>query len=155
MSMLTLIHNVAALVTPRWAGPATGAPTQTAGATAAVTGITIDRNAFNAGSLPKSAVFTANFYTSLSAGKTLSFAFEVDSSPDGSTWTSYATQAATVYASATGAQTGQADFAVDLGNAQRYLRLIVTPTLSNTGTDTVQVIPTAVFAGFDRLPAGA
>jgi hypothetical protein len=153
MSMLTIIHNIAALVTPRWVGPATGAPTQTAGATSAVTGITIDREAFAAGSLPRSAQFSVNFYTSLTAAKTLSFAFELDSSPDGSTWTSYATQAVAVAATATGA--GQMDFPVDLGNAQRYLRLIVTPTLSNTGTDTVQVMPTAVFAGFDRLAAGA
>ncbi len=155
MADIVLQHNLAALETTRNLCPSTGPSSQTAGATSAVTSVTVDRQAFQSASMPRTAVFSVAWFTALAATKTLSFAFEVDSSPDGATWTAYATQAAAVVATgATTGLTGITDFAVDLNGAQRYLRLIVTPTLSATSTDTVNIVPIAAFAGFDRLAAG-
>jgi hypothetical protein len=116
-----------------------------------VNGITLDREGFNAGSLPYSAKFSVLFSTSLSASETLSLAFDVQTSPDGATWTDFATTTPTIVASESGES--QTSLGVDLTGASRYVRCNFTPKLSNTATDTATLVACAFFAGFDRLPA--
>lgn len=155
MADITLIHNVGALGTTRRLSPA-GTGAQTAGATATVTGVTIDREGFAGGSLPRSVEVAALFDTTLQSGKTLSVYFDVQHSTNNTTWTDYATQASVVAAtgpSGGGAVQGQTSFSVDLGGAYRYVRLLTVPTLSATGTDTVTLVATGFFAGYDRLAA--
>jgi hypothetical protein len=106
------------------------------------------------------------FETVLTAAKTLSLAITINHSPDGATWTAYATQAATVVATGAGTVTGVARFTngaaaqnpngepgLSLGSAQRYLQVVVTPHLSNTATDTATIAAIGVFGGSDSLPA--
>ena len=121
-----------------------------------VTGLTFDRESFANGSLPMSAEFAALFDAVLAQAKTLSITFDVQHSVDGATWVDFQTQVATVFATGPtggGTVTGQATLGVDLTMANRYVRLNLTPDLSNTSTDTATVIGVGFFAGFDRLPA--
>lgn len=153
MADIIYVHNIGSEGTTRRMSPA-GTGAQTAGATATVTGVTIDRGGFSGGSLPRSAEFAALFDTTLASGKTLSVYFDVQHSTNNSTFTDFATQAATLAAtgpSGGGAVQGAVSFNVDLGGAYRYIRLLTVPTLSATGTDTCTFISTGFFAGFDRL----
>jgi hypothetical protein len=116
-----------------------------------VIGTTLDREGFNAGSLPYSAKFSVLFTTALSASETLSLAFDVQTSADNVNWTDFATTTSAIVASASGES--QTSLGVDLTGAMRYVRCNFTPDLSNTATDTATLVACAFFAGFDRLPA--
>jgi len=153
MADIVYVTNIGAEGTTRRMSPA-GTGAQTAGATATITGVTIDRGGFSGGSLPRSAEFAALFDTTLQSGKTLSVTFDLQHSTNNSTFTDFATSAAVVAAtgpSGGGAVQGQVAFNVNLTGAYRYVRLLTVPTLSAIGTDTVTLISTGFFAGFDRL----
>lgn len=126
------------------------------GDAASITGGTVDRENFANGSLPNSAEIGALFSATLASGKTLSVAFDVQDSADGAAWSDYFTQGATAVAtgpSGGGVVTGQSNIAVNLTSARRYVRTILVPDLSATGTDTAVVIAAGFFGGFDSLPA--
>ncbi len=109
------------------------------------------------GSMPLSGELAALFSATLASGKTLSVSFDLQDSPDGVNFSDYATQAATVVATGPaggGTVSGQSAFNVNLSGARRYLRALMVPTLSATGTDTAVFVTSGVFAGFDRLAAG-
>lgn len=156
MADIVLQHNVGQLGTTRRLSPA-GTGAQTAGAAATITGVTVDRGGFASGSLPRSAEIAALFDATLASGKTLSFYFDVQDSPDGTNFSDFATSTTTVAltgVSGGAAQQGQLSFNVDLNGARRYVRLLAVPVFSATGTDTATVVNTGFFAGFDRLQAG-
>jgi hypothetical protein len=130
------------------------------------TGITIDREAFSTGSLPKTLDAIVFYDATLGSGKTLSLTIGLQTSPDNSTWTDYATETATVVS--TGASGGSRNVGVarivvpssnkptgtpgvDLTSAQRYVRLNVLADLSATGTDTGITAAVLEFGGFDIL----
>jgi len=126
----------------------------------AVTGATIDRLDSNTGSLAGSAVVSFLFSTTLAATKTLSIgSVYVYQSSDASTWdsTAYYTQTSpgVVATGATGGSTvtGVSSFSVDLLLAKRYIRVVFTPDISATGTDTATIVAEVTLAGFDRLPS--
>ena len=153
MADQVFVHNIASYITTRRASPA-GTGAQTAGANATVTGVTIDRGGFAGGSLPRSAEFAVAFDATLQSGKTLSVSFDVQHSTNNSTWVDFATSSGVVAAtgpSGGGAVQGSQSFAVDLGAANRYVRLVFQPVLSATGTDTVTAVAVAVLSGYDRL----
>lgn len=142
------------------------------------TGAAIDRGGFGVGAgglaatpNPLSMDVDVYYSATLGSGATLAFNFDLQSSPDNTTWTDYATVAAAtiatgpsgggtvsgiqrlVLAAAQNPNAPSGMAGVDLNNAQRYLRLLVLPHLSRTGTDTAVIIGVGVFGGFDRLPA--
>lgn len=152
MNTIVLLRNVAAYV-KNAVGSAFVA--QTAGATAAVTGSTVDRLDPNTGALAGSAVFSLFWTTVLTAAKTFSIgSVVVQHSADGSTnWTTLVTPTAPgVVATGAGTVSGIANFAVDFTDAYRYVRLNWTPTLSNTTTDTVSALTAATLSCGDRAP---
>ena len=170
MSDMVLQKNLGALIDAKALSAALSWTAGGSADNAAFTGLTIDREGFSTGSLPRSADIDVAFSATLAAGKTLSLAMTLNSSPDGSNWTAYATQAAAVVATGpTGGATvegvarmvvASADNpsntpGVNLGSAQRYLQLVVTPPLSATGTDTAPMIGVGVVGGFDQLAAPA
>ncbi len=121
-----------------------------------VDGLTIDREAIGQGSMPDSALFGVLYEATLAATKTLSIAYDIQTSPDGTNWTDYQSGAAAILATGpTGGATikGSFNIQVNLRSAQRYVRLNYTPDLSNTATDTAYCDGVGFFAGFDRLPA--
>ncbi len=156
MADIVLQHNVGALGSTRALTAPSSATAGGSGAGTQVVGTGFDRASFGNGSLPTSAEFFVLFDTTLASTHTLSVAFDVQHSPDNSTWTDFATQAATV--SATGnvggtAQISQITLGVDLTLANRYVRLNYTPTFSAGSVDTAALQGGAFFAGFDRLAA--
>lgn len=130
------------------------------------TGLTVDRQGFATGSIPRTADVIVAFDATLGSGNTLSIGFDVQTSPDNSTWTDYATQTTTVVAtgpSGGGRVIGVARLVVpsankptgtpgvDLNSAQRYVRLNTLSDLNRAGTDTAVVTSVIEFAGFDFL----
>ncbi|HZP88648.1 MAG TPA: hypothetical protein VFB54_17700 [Burkholderiales bacterium] len=127
-----------------------------AGDATSVTGQTIDRANIAGGVLPLSALMAVLFSATLASGKTLSVAYAVQDSADGTNFSDYQTGAATVAAtgpSGGGTVRGQYEIPVNLTSARRYVRLNFQPDLSATGTDTAVAIGAGFFAGFDRLAA--
>lgn len=153
MSDIVALRNVGSMLTTRLASVFTSLTAAGTGDATAVNGITIDRTALN---LPGSAVFTTLFSAVLAATKTLSLATVIQHSDDGSTWATYVSEAATVVATGpTGGATvtGQHAINVNLRAAKRYVRSVVTPDLSATGTDTATIVEVAVLGGENPLPA--
>ena len=147
---LSGIHSAGSYGAQRRLSPA-GTGAQIAGSNSPVTGPVLDRFAAWGGAMPRTAQIAALYDTTLSVGKTLGFTFTLQDSGDGVNFVSYATQAATIVATGAGTSQGQTSFPADLGGARRYVRLIVTPVMSATSTDTVTFVSVGWFAGFDRL----
>ncbi len=140
-----------------------------AGNGVAVTSSSLDRQGFPTGSPPLSMDLGINWYAVLAAGKTLSLQVQLQTSPDNVNWTNYLSAASAIVA--TGPAGGGTLFGVyrlivpsadnpanipgvSLNSASRYVRAVVTPTLSATATDTAQVQDiNAILGGFDSLPA--
>ncbi len=135
---------------------------------ATFTGLSIDREAFGAGSLSQSMDVAVPYDVTLGSGATLSITFDLQDSADGVTWADFRTEAATVFAtgpSGGGAVQGVARMAlggsnvppgdpgVNLGGARRFIRTLIVPDFSRAGTDTGLLSVVGVFGGFDRLPA--
>ena len=146
-----------------------------AGNNTVVTGTTIDRLTLKpygaaaavGNAAPVGAMFEIFYDTSLSSTYTLSLnAVTVEHSPDGSTWSVLYEQgqtgatappsnwpAAGVVASATGQ--GVVTFGCNVQGADRYVRILFTPDLSNTATDTATLAAACTFSGYGEVPAAA
>lgn len=172
MSDIVQLKNIAALIDPKtvlnpyypWtAGGASDSITFTSSS--------VDREDLSTGSLPRSMDVEIVFSATLGSGDTLSLYSEIDSAPDNSTWTAYATEQVTLATGPSGGGTvtgihrmtvqSTADNptpgpGVQLQSAQRYLRYLGVPHLSRTGTDTAEVQSVVmVLGGFDQLAAPA
>lgn len=172
MSDIVQLKNIAALidvksvVAPDYAWTAGGASDSVT-----FTSSSVDREGFSTGSLPRSVDIEVFYSATLGSGQTLALYSELDSAPDNSTWTAYASEQATLATGPSGGGTvtgvhrvtvqSSADNptpgpGINLGSAQRYLRYLGVPHLSRTGTDTCQVQAVGlVFGGFDQLAAPA
>ena len=134
------------------------------------TGFSINREAFaSPAGLPRSADFMVAYDVTLGSGKTFSLSYAVQSSPDNTIWTDYATLSGpTVIATGVSGGGKQAGIArmpnpnanaqsgnkgVDLNGAGQYVRFNVIPHLGATGTDTAVINTIGVFGGFDFLTA--
>lgn len=154
-AIIVSIRNVGSLLTARLASAFTSVTAAGTGDATAINGTSFDRQSLN---LPRSCVFTTLFSATLAATKTLSLTTVIQHSDDGSTWAAYQSEAATVVATGPtggGTVSGQHSIAVALGSAKRYVRAVVTPDLSASGTDTATVVESAVFGGENPLPAVA
>lgn len=155
MPGIVLQRDVASLGALKNLSAASAATAAGAGDSATTTGSTIDRAAFPSGSLPGSAVFGVAYDATLGSGKTLSFGYAVQDSPDGTNWSDYQTATYAVAAtgpSGGGAVSGVFEVAVNLGSARRYVRHNYATDLSATATDTAVGRAVGFFAGADRLP---
>lgn len=133
----------------------------TAGAEAAITGLTIDRLAL--GQYFRSAVIIVHAHdlgNTIADGDDVKITLKVEESDDNfSTRNDYVPPRA---ASATiadderlflGTAThGTKAYAVDLSEAKRYIRIEVTPNFSAANTDTVDLSSFWVFGGADQVP---
>lgn len=149
-------HNIAAYgdlkrLSDHWAATAGGS---NSGVT--FTGSSLDRMGFSNGSMPRSALVGVIYEAKLASGATLAIAFAVQDSADNSTFADFQTAAPVTYGtgpSGGGIVTGQANLAVDLTNARRYVRVNAPLIFSATVTDTAYADTVGFFAGFDRLAA--
>lgn len=119
----------------------------------AVTGSTIDR--MSGGSLAGSAALAIVGETTLAAAATLSLAWTLQHSADGSNWATYASSTnAVISTGATGGSTNliELEIPVDLNSANRFVRLNFTPDLSAANTDTFALRAVGFLSGYDRLP---
>ena len=165
MSDIVQVHSIAELVVPQ---AMTGAVSISGTGASTSTGFTIDREGFSTGSLPRSADMFVAFDTTLSSGATLTLAFDVQDSADGTNFSDYQTNIGVVVATGVSgggevvncarvlnpsgnAPAGTAG--VDLGGARRYVRLNWVATLS--ASNTAVMFGVGEFGGFDTLSAPA
>lgn len=149
-------HDIGGYGTLRTLSAISSAVAGGAGNGAQVSGIVFDRLVFGLAGLPGSLVAGIVFASSLSAGDTLGIAYEIQTSPDGSTWTPLASANSAVVATGPtggGAVNGQLNVPLDLTGSARYLQVKYTPTLSAASTDTAETVAVGFFAGFPVLPA--
>lgn len=95
------------------------------------------------------------YTASLAAGKTLSFAANLQDATDGAGAgvADYGTAlASTVVASATGTNKGTVELDFDLSGAEQFIRAQITPDLSNTATDTCEWSAAYHFFGYQQNP---
>lgn len=126
-----------------------------AGNNSALTGAAIDRAPLE---YPLSCVLASFFEATLQSGATLTLTTKIQHSPDNSTWTDFATEAATVVAtgpSGGGQVIGTHPLNIDLSGANEYVRAYALPVLSATGTDTAVVVAAVCFGGEAELPSVA
>jgi hypothetical protein len=155
MADIVTQKNIGAMIDVVRASAAASAVAAGSGDATTTTGATIDRMGYG-GSMPSSALFSVIYDATLASGKTLSIGYAVQHSPDNSSWADY--QTATYAVVATGASggsvaAGEFNVAVNLNNANRYVRINYNPDLNASGTDTNVTRAVAAIAGFDRLPA--
>ena len=158
MADVVLQHNIGAYGNLRRVGDHSTATAGGTGASTSVTCTAVDRMGFSTGALPQTAVFGVAYEATLGSGNTISHGYSIQSSPDNSTWTDY--QTATWAVTDTGGsggttQKGCFDVAVDLTNAQRYVRIVYNPKFSAGSTDTYYGDAVGFFAGYTRLAAPA
>ena len=115
-------------------------------------GLTIDREARD--SLSLSALAVVHGFAALSATKTATISIAMQDSADGSTWATYDPDPSGSYVATVQDASGHfvATRELNLAGARRYVRLVVTPTLSATGTDTCVIDGTVIIGGSDELP---
>jgi hypothetical protein len=99
--------------------------------------------------------YVHQYTTTLTADKTLALLTKYQTSPDNSTWATAVTlQASTVVK--TGAATaadGVHTLTLVTGNLPRYIKFLVTPDLSHSGTDTATVSGIVILGGAQVIPA--
>jgi hypothetical protein len=114
----------------------------------ALNGLTFDRNSYAAMLLScKVSVLCAAV---LASDETLTVACALEDSANGSSWAEYSTAAADVVISESG--NAVAEFNFDLSGARRYVRPVITPTLSATSADTVTLGAIVNVGGSVELP---
>lgn len=120
-------------------------------ASAAVNGSSIDRVSH---SMAQSCVLHTVLGADTGSPSAISVVSKIQHSPDNSTWTDYEPDGVTVAASAalTAIDT-ENGLAVDLTAADRYIRVVTTPTLTGGTSPTVQVAADVVLGGENTLPA--
>jgi hypothetical protein len=152
MSDLVLMKNIGQLVTPRLAA-FSALTAGGSGDNVLVKGVALDRTALGNA---LSCVVQVATRAVLAATATLSVGgcrLQHGNTPVDGDFVDFAT---VTVASLTGASGGSTETGLSLGEidltmARRYVRLVYTPDLSASGTDTAQVAALVVFAGQDRV----
>lgn len=91
----------------------------------------------------------------LAATKTLSLAAKVEHSANGSSWTTledFGTAISLLGGVGGTTETGEAIISVNLNEANDYVRLVLTPDLSASGTDTATFAAVGLLSGADARP---
>lgn len=156
MADMVTQHNIGGYGSLRTLSAVSSAVAGGAGNGTQVSGIVLDRQGFGISGMPETAVVGIVYTAALAAGKTLSIAYDIQTSPDGTNWTPFASASAAVVATGPtggGTMNGELNVPLDLTGAQRYLQVLYTPDLSATSTDTAETVAVGFFAGFPVLPA--
>jgi hypothetical protein len=135
--------------------PGIASTAQTAGANAAINGKTFDRRAQS--DRFHSVMIVGQLQATLASGKTASVALKLQDSANDSDWTDYgtalaATQSHDAAGGAITALSNTVHHSVDLATARRYIRMVVTPSMSATDTDTCVATGVMVMGGADAIP---
>lgn len=120
-------------------------------ATAAVNGASIDRVSH---SMAQSCVLHTVLGADTGSPTAISVVSTLQHSPDNATWTTYEPDGVTAATSAalTAVDT-ENSLAVDLTAADRYIRVVTTPTLTGGTSPAVQVAADVILGGENTLPA--
>ena len=155
MADMVTQKDIGSLVTARVASAFAASTAGGAGNAAAVTGPTLQRSLIG---MPRSAALVLAFTATLAAGKTLSLgAVSIQDSADGVSFAPYQLFVdpgivATGPANG-GTMAAEVTLKAALSGARDYVRVVFTPTLSATATDTATVLALLLFAGFSLLPS--
>lgn len=125
-----------------------------AGDNTAINGASINVTGFAAGRV-ESVAFLLGATATLAATKTLTVTAKIQTSADNSSWTDVVSSAAVLtLTGATGGstETGVGSIGVSLEYCSTYVRVVPTPDLSNTATDTATVFGIAAFGGAYKKP---
>ncbi len=117
----------------------------------AANGITLDLTAI---ADPASVVFEVWARATLADTKSLTVAAKIEHAVTGSgDWADYVASSTILTLTSSGGSTekGVGRIGADLRQANRYIRVTVTPDLSATGTDTATLTAVAVFGGLARI----
>jgi hypothetical protein len=168
MADLVYVKSIAELVDPKALASSLSWTAGGASDAATWTGFSINREAFSNGAVPRSMDAFVVYDVTMASGHTLSFTWDVQDSPDGSNWSDYSTEAATVAVTGVSGGTRQVGVSrmlrqgsdapsgtpgVDLSGARAYVRLLLVPHFSGAGTDTGIIVAAGEFGGFDILAA--
>ena len=151
--MTALGRDIKAETYPKYALPYTAVTAGAGGDGAEITGATI-----NLLLVPKaeSVVFEIPCKAVLAATKTLVVAGKIQDSANGSSWADLVASATLLSLLGGGGGTteyGVARVGVDLNRARQYVRVMATPDLSATGTDTAEIgAGTAELGGLQERP---
>jgi hypothetical protein len=137
-------RNIAALV-------AVVTSVQPQAASAAINGGSIDRVSH---SMAQSCVLHTALGAAAGSPTGISVVSKIQHSPDNSTWSDYEPDGVNVAQSAalTAADT-ENSLAVDLTAADRYIRVVTTPTLTGGTSPTVELVADVILGGENTLPA--
>ena len=121
-------------------------------ASAAVDGNSIDRFAHN---LPLSCVLHNAIGADTGSPTGISVVSKLQHSPDNSSWADYTPPGGSSVATtaALTAVNTENDLAIDLSDADRYIRAVTTPTLTGGTSPTIEVVTDIVLGGEALLPA--
>ena len=152
--MNSLFRDVKASTKAVFAHVSTAVTAAGTGDATEITGATIDKNTL--GFHAESVVFETPVRAVLAATKTITITMNIEDSADGNSWADVSTAAVelTLLGGSGGTtETGVARHGYDLNKLRRYIRVMVTPDMSNTATDTAVVGGgVATFAGIQQLP---
>ncbi|HTK34556.1 MAG TPA: hypothetical protein VL358_04610 [Caulobacteraceae bacterium] len=146
--MYSMSRDLASEVYPLFAASAVAATAGGSGDATAAPGDSIDLTA-----LPdrfESVAFAITAKSVLAATKTMTLTAKIETSADNSTWSDLLASATVILSTGAGGGSTEKAAAIigaSLENAQRYVRVNVTPDLSATGTDTTAIASTALFGG--------
>lgn len=135
--------------------PGVASTAQTAGSTAAANGKTFDRRAQS--DRGQSVMIVGSIQATLASGETAALTLKLQDSANDSDWTDFGSASAAIqtHDAAGGAISNVANtvkHTVDLVNARRYVRAVITPTLSKTQTDTCVFYGFLVLGGAETIP---
>lgn len=148
--------DINSVISPALASAVTSVTAGGTGDNTAITGVTIDRQAY--GAVPLSASLALLSEAVLAATNTISWkSVKIQDSADGSTWADYLTYTdpGVVATGPTGGGTVRTatKLAANLSSARRYIRAVATPDMSAANTDTAKVAAMFIFGGFEAIPA--
>lgn len=153
---ISLNKNIGAYLKSAYAAASTSVTAAGSGDNTAVTGVAVDRAAIG---LPLSAVVVYAIAATMANTKTLSMAYKVQHAIDAAFTVvtdlpgAIVANAVVLTAKADGsAQTFAFQHSVNLNGAMQFVRIVYTPDLSNTATDTAVIQTAWVFAGMNELP---
>lgn len=150
--------DINSVIAPRIASLVTSVTAGGTGDNTAITGTSIDRQAFVAPPLCASLALLSEAVLAASATMTMKNV-KIQDSADNSTWTDYLTftDPGVVATGPVGGGTVQSatKLGVNLSSARRYIRAVFTPDLSAANTDTAKVLGAFVFGGFEAIPSPA
>lgn len=144
--MFSLGRDLAGEIKTHYAAAATSATAGGAGDATAVNGTGIDTTAL--GTKYESVAFALAATATLAATKTLTLTAKIQDSSDNSTFAdlvSVATVLTLTGATGGSTETGSAVVGVGLDQARQYVRVVFTPDLSASSTDTAEIVAVALF----------